>query len=90
MRPRRRDSVKALLLALTALSVGALPMLSLSQFLWVMGIVFGIAGTVLLGMFMGMVIEARKMYRGFRAFEKATEQAWRDISGRGRRMRLVR
>jgi hypothetical protein len=81
--------VKALLLALTAVAVCYLPALSLPQFLWTCGVFAGVVGSLLLGIFMGMVIDAWKLYRGYRAFEKATADVARKLTGRRSRMRLV-
>ena len=67
---RRRQSVKALLLALTALLVGCLPLLSLSQFLYLCGGILFVVSWVCMGMLLDL-------YVGFKRFDNRLDQIWR-------------
>lgn len=70
-RARRRKAVKAGIMVATVVAACALPLLSLSTFLYLCGAVSFVIGLVALGM-------ALELWRGFRRFERWTgEQAER-------------
>jgi len=82
---RRRQGVKALILALVAIFVCVLPVIGLEAFLYVFGALAAIVGLVALGMLF-------ELWLGFRAFEAWTGEQARRIFGRREKpvARLVR
>lgn len=72
---RRRQRIKAAILAAVVLLVCVPPFLGLTAFLYVWGAVTAVVGLVALGI-------ALEFWRGFRAFEEWTAEQARRITGR--------
>jgi hypothetical protein len=77
MTRRRLRSVKALLLALTAVAVCVIPTLSLPAFLWLCAVVAGAGFLILVGMLLDLV----ELYVEFRKFEDRIDEASRRVFG---------
>lgn len=77
MTRRRRNAIKTLLLAVTAIAVAGLPALSLTAFLYLCAIVTAAVGILALGVVFNLV----QFYVEFRAFEQRTDELARRTFG---------
>jgi hypothetical protein len=75
MSPRRRAALKRLVLALVVLAVCGFPFITLKAFLYLVGGLVLAAGMFATGM-------ALDFWKGFRAFERWTEDEFNRLTGR--------